>query len=110
MRPDGTDDRGPSKSLGRPVVPFSFFFGSRFPYISQPKKGALMIIWFLGTKEPRVVQAFTGPSGVTRATEVFLQGVFPVLSSMKGALKVFQSWPRRELAAFTPRDWRHISA
>ena len=29
-----------SKSLGSPVVPFSLFFGSRFPYkVTNPKKG-----------------------------------------------------------------------
>ena len=35
--------------LGSPVVPFTLFFGSGFPYkIPNPKKGALIIIWLLG--------------------------------------------------------------
>ena len=36
-------------SLGSPVVPFSLFLVSRFPYeVTIPKKGALIVRWLLG--------------------------------------------------------------
>ena len=35
--------------LGSPVVPFTLFWGSRFPYkVTNPKRGALIRIWLLG--------------------------------------------------------------
>ena len=35
--------------LGIPVVPFTLFFGSGFPYeVASQKKGALVVIWLLG--------------------------------------------------------------
>ena len=41
---------GPHPWLGSPVVPFTLFFGSGFPYRvigTNQKKGALVIIWSL---------------------------------------------------------------
>ena len=36
----------PYDALGSPVVPFTLFFGYGFPYkITNPKKGALIVIW-----------------------------------------------------------------
>ena len=37
------------EALSSPVVPFAPFFGSGFPYkVTNPKQGALIIIWLLG--------------------------------------------------------------
>ena len=45
--------------LGSPVVPFSPFFGSRFPYEATNPKGAIFVIWLLGYQVSVMLQLGT---------------------------------------------------
>ena len=45
-------------SVGSPVVPFTLCFGDGFPYnITNPNKGALIVIWLLGYQVAHVRDA-----------------------------------------------------